>query len=58
MHSKIKSLCKEKGISINKLEKDLGFSKGYVSKLNASSPSVDKVRKIAEYLKVEIKDLI
>lgn len=58
MYQKIKELCKERKISINKLEQDLGFSKGYVCKLNNSSPSVENVKKIANYLKVDIGKLI
>lgn len=58
LHQRIKELCKRKGVSINKLEYDLGFAKGYVSKLNTSIPSVENARKIAEYFGVSIDDLI
>ncbi|MFV0343411.1 MAG: helix-turn-helix domain-containing protein [Anaerocolumna sp.] len=58
LHQKIKELCKQKQISINRLEQDLGLSKGYVCKLNNSSPSVENAKKIADYLGVPIEELI
>lgn len=58
MHKKIKELCKEKKISINQMEQDLGFSKGYISKLDNSIPSVTNAKKIADYLNVSINDLM
>lgn len=58
MHSKIKAICKKKKIKICQLESDLGFAKGYISKLNKSSPSVDNAMKIARYLGVDINELV
>lgn len=58
MYNKIKEFCKSKKISINKMEQDLGFAKGYISKLNNSSPSVANAKKIADYLHVNINKLI
>lgn len=58
MYQRIKELCKQNKISVNKLEQDLGFSKGYVCKLNVSSPSVENAKKIADYLKVDINALL
>ena len=58
MYQKIKELCKEKKISINKLEQDLEFSRGYVCKLNTSSPSIENAKKIADYLDVDIRILL
>lgn len=57
MHKKIKEICRTKNITINKLEKDLGFAKGYISKLDKSSPSFDNALKIAKYLNVDVNEL-
>lgn len=54
----IKELCKNKGISINKLESDLGFAKGYVSKLDKSTPNSSKLHSISEYFNVSLDYLI
>ncbi len=49
MYQKIKVLCKEKGISVYRLEKDLGFSTGSVCKWDDSIPRADTLLKIANY---------
>lgn len=46
---KIKDLCKKKKVSITKMEKDLGFSNGYIGKLKDKMPT-DRAVMIAEYL--------
>lgn len=48
----IKGLCKKKGVSIHKLETDLGFGNGSLSKSNALS--FDRVAAIANYFHVPI----
>ena len=44
MKERIKSLCKEHGISMNKLEETLGFGKGYISKLGNTTPNTAKIK--------------
>ena len=58
MLDKIQYLCKLKGVSQNKLEKELGFSNGAMSKWDISSPSIDKIEKVADYFDVSIDYLI
>lgn len=45
----IKKLCEENKTSISQLEKDLGFSRGYMYKIETSAPSSVKLQKIADY---------
>lgn len=54
----IKSLCKSNGISMNKLESELGFAKGYISKLEKSTPNSAKLQKIADYFGVTLDYLM
>ena len=54
----IKNLCKEKGVSMNKLETDLEFGKGYISKLDKSVPNSAKLQKIADYFGVSVDYLM
>ena len=54
----IKSLCERKGISVWRLERDLGFSNRSVSKWNETDPGIRKVQKVADYLGVAIEDLL
>ena len=54
----IKELCAKNKISVNKLETDLGFGTGYVSKLDKSTPNTAKIQKIADYFGVSIDFLL
>lgn len=54
----IKEICKEKGISVWKLEKTLGFSNRSISKWNECDPGIRKVQKVADYLGVPIEKLL
>lgn len=50
----IKKLCKEKGVTVTGAEKDLGFAKGSLCKLNTNKPSLEKVQKLADYFGVSV----
>ena len=56
MYAKIKELCKKQGVSVRKLEKDLGFSTGSVCKWDNNSPSFERIAKVSSYLKVPIDE--
>lgn len=47
---RIKLTCKEKKIPIYKLERDLGYSNGYIGGLKKGSVPDDRLRAIADYL--------
>lgn len=55
---RIKELCAKAGISMNKLEEELGFGKGYISKLGVSNPNTAKLQKIADYFSVTLDFLM
>ncbi len=52
---KISKLASEKGILISSLEKTLGFGNGTIKKWGESSPSVNKLKKVADYFGVSIE---
>ena len=53
MKEKIKKLARErKNMSLPQLEEALGFSAGLISKWDRSSPSADKLVKVASFLGV------
>ena len=58
IYERIRKLCKEKGISIYRLEKDLGFSSCSICKWKSSGPSVDKIQKVADYFQVSVDYLL
>lgn len=55
---RVKKLCKERKIPISKLEKDLGFSNGYIGQLKRGTFPDDRLRKIAEYFEVTVDYLM
>ena len=55
---RVQELCKEKNVTSQQLEVDLGFGKGYISKLNTSVPNVSKIQQIADYLSVPLDFLL
>ena len=54
----VKQVCKERGISIAKLERDLDFGNGYIGKTKKDTFPVDKAVKIANYLGIDIAPLV
>lgn len=58
LKERIKELCKINGVSMNKVESDLNFGKGYISKLEKSTPNASKTRQIADYFDVTVDYLI
>lgn len=51
-------ICKERGISIAKLERECGISNGTIGKWKVSSPTVENVRRVAEFLGTTVDALI
>ena len=54
----IMKLCKEKGVSIARLERETGIGNGTVARWGTSSPTVDNVRKVADYFGVTVDNLL
>lgn len=58
LKERIKELCRQKGISMNQLEKELVFATGYISKLEKSTPNLKYIQKIADYFNVSVDYLM
>ena len=56
--SKISALCKERGISIAKLERETGLGNATIRGGETSSPTVDKLKLVADYFGVSIDNLV
>lgn len=54
----IKKICKSKNISISVLERDLFMSSGLISRWAKTTPALDRVLEIANYLQVSLDTLI
>ena len=55
---KVKSLCKTRKIPISRLERDLGFSNGYIGQLKNGTFPNDRLVAISDYLKIPIDELL
>ncbi len=54
---RIKTICKERKIPISKLEKDCGFSNGYIGQLRKGTMQNDRMMIVSEYLGISIEEL-
>lgn len=52
---KIEALCKERIISVSKLEKECGIGNGTIRGWEKSSPRLDTLKKVADYFGVNIE---
>ena len=58
MYDRIKALCKQKGVTITGTEKDLGFARGSLCKVDTNKPSMERVNKLADYFGVSVEYLM
>ena len=58
LYETIKERCKEKGISIAKLEREVKLSVGNISHWRVSDPKVANVKVVADYLQCSIDELV
>lgn len=55
---RVKNLCRNKGISQGKMEKEIGISNGASSKWKTSSPSLEILEKLSNYFEVSVDYLM
>lgn len=56
--NRIKELAEEKGTTLAGLERTLSISHGSIRKWDSSSPSIDKVDKVAKYFNISLDYLL
>lgn len=54
----VKKICKERKIPISRLEKDCGFSNGYIRKLQEGKFPSDRLMIISDYLNLSVSYLM
>mgnify|MGYP001104824261 CR=1 FL=1 len=54
----VRKICKEKKIPISKLERDLGYSNGYIGQLRKGVFPTNRLVEIAQYLSVSVDYLL
>lgn len=54
----VSRMCKDRGVSIARLERDLGIGNATIRNWNVSSPTVDKLKLVADYFGVTVDELL
>lgn len=54
----IREICRQRKIPISQLEKDCGFSNGYLNPKKISKISYDRAKKVAEYLGISVSSIM
>lgn len=55
MVERIKALCKQNNITIQKLEKELGFGNGTIRRWDTTKPASEKVSAVASFFGVTVE---
>lgn len=58
IYTNVFNLCQRKGISISKLEKEMGFGNSTIRGWANSSPTVEKLKAVADYFGVTVDELL
>ena len=58
LYENIKKIAKKKGISIYRIERDIGLSNGIIGKWSNSIPSAENILKVSKYLGVPVETLL
>lgn len=58
IYKKVQEACKEAGVSVMELERQLGFSRGSIFKWDTNIPSVERVKLVADKLNKPIEFFI
>lgn len=55
IYSKVRELCSKKNVSVSSVEQSVGLSTGSISKWKIVSPSVNNLKRVADYFGVSIE---
>ncbi|MFT3982273.1 MAG: helix-turn-helix transcriptional regulator [Lachnospiraceae bacterium] len=55
---RVKKLCKDRNIPISRLERDLGYSNGYIGQLRKGVFPYERIAAISKYLNISIEYLM
>ena len=58
LFERISTLCKERGISISKLEQETELGNATIRGWKSSSPRVDSLKRVANYFDCTVDDLL
>lgn len=58
MYNRVNQLCKERGLSIRRLEQQLDLGNGVVSGWKKSDPSLKTLKKLAWFFGITLDELV
>lgn len=58
IYKNILALCKERNITISKLEKEVGLGNGTIGRWERVSPTVENAKKVADFFGVTVDSLM
>lgn len=58
LYEKIKKLCESRNISVTFLESEIGFARSSICKWDVNSPSVTRIKAVADYFGISVDELI
>lgn len=58
IYNNIKAVCKSRGVSVSKLEEDLGFTRSSLYKWDRHQPGIGNLKKVADYFNITVDELI
>lgn len=58
IYENIVRLCKERNVSVARLEKECGFGNATIRGWAVSSPSINRAQRVAEFFNISIDELI
>ena len=56
--TKIRALCKERGVTVAEVERTVGLGNGVIRKWDDNSPTVSKLKPVADYFGVTVDELL
>lgn len=56
--TKIRALCKERGVTIAEVERVTGLGNGVIRRWDENSPTVSKLKPVADYFGVTVDELL
>ena len=58
MVNRLLAIIKQKGLSVSAVEKQLGFGNGAIKRFSTSSPSIDKIIALSNFLNVTVEYIL
>ena len=58
LRDNIRNWCKAKGVSISRLEEELGMPPHTIGRWDKNRPSIDRVKAVADYFGITVDELI